>query len=172
MVAGRFPGGREDVGKTLLRGVPERDPALQAIVISAIDRSIPQSGEQGVKSTEQGFNSAEQRVPREARATRRTAIRKGGSRLKKHLGRVAEQYLADGLVMRVARLDLLREGVDVAEAALEGATGKDRIDSGRLVGPVGDGEGARNRMRAGEARPRAVHHIDWRRRTCPPVDLA
>ena len=46
--------------------------------------------------------------------------------------------MADGFVMGVAGLDLLREGVDVAEAALEGAAGEDRVDAGGLVGPVGD----------------------------------
>src|SRR6516162_5534276 len=94
-----------------------------------------------------------------ARSTNRPG-RPLGQRLKKRLGRVAEQYLADGLVMRVARLDLLREGVDVAEATLERAAGEDRVDAGGLVGPVGDGDGARNRMRAGQPRPRTVRHVD------------
>jgi hypothetical protein len=43
--------------------------------------------------------------------------------------------------MGVAGLDLLREGVDVAEAALQGAAGEDRVDAGGLVGPVGDRDG-------------------------------
>ena len=46
--------------------------------------------------------------------------------------------MADGFIMRVARLDLLRQVVDVAEAALEGVAGEDRVDAGGLVGPVGD----------------------------------
>src|SRR5260370_4102029 len=66
--------------------------------------------------------------------------------LQKHLRRLAEQHLADGFVMGVARLDLLREGVDVAEAALEGAAGEDRVDSGGLAGPVGDRYGAGSRV--------------------------
>jgi hypothetical protein len=44
--------------------------------------------------------------------------------------------------MGVARLGLLRQGVDVAEAALEGAAGEDRVDAGGLVGPVGGRNGA------------------------------
>ena len=56
----------------------------------------------------------------------------------KHFGWVAEKDLADGFVMRVARLDLLRDGVDVAEAALKWAAGEDRIDAGGFVGPIGD----------------------------------
>src|SRR5215469_15170154 len=59
------------------------------------------------------------------------------ARLQKHLGRVAEENLADGFIVGVARLDLLRQCVDVAEPALERAAGEDRIDPGRLVGPVG-----------------------------------
>ena len=47
-----------------------------------------------------------------------------GAALKKHLRRLAEQHLADGFVMGVAGLDLLREGVDIAEVALEGVPGK------------------------------------------------
>src|SRR5260370_37268232 len=69
---------------------------------------------------------------------------------KNNLWRVAEEDLAYGFVMGVARLDLLREGVDVAEAALEGAAGEDRVDAGGLVGPVGDCDGAGHRVGAGE----------------------
>ena len=46
------------------------------------------------------------------------AQREKPGNLQEHLGRVAEEDLADGLVMGVARLDLLRDGMDVAEAAL------------------------------------------------------
>src|SRR5467141_3086044 len=94
-----------------------------------------------------------------------------GTALEKHLGRVAEQYLADGLVMGIARLNLLREGVEVAEAALERAPREDRIDPGGLVGPVGDRDGAGDGVRAGEAGLGAVGHVDRCRRTRPPVDL-
>jgi hypothetical protein len=61
-------------------------------------------------------------------------------------GGVAEEDLADGFVMGVAGLDLLQEGVDVAEAALGGAAGKDRVDAGGLVGRVGDCDGAGDRV--------------------------
>jgi hypothetical protein len=57
---------------------------------------------------------------------------------KNNLWRVAEEDLAYGFVMGVPGLDLLGEGVDVAEAALEGAAGEDRVDAGGLAGPVGD----------------------------------
>ena len=57
--------------------------------------------------------------------------------LQKHLGWVAEEDLADGFVMGVARLDLLGEGVDIAEAALERAAGEDRVDTGGITGVEG-----------------------------------
>src|SRR4051794_13537506 len=82
------------------------------------------------------------------------------SGLKKHLGWVAEKDLADGFVMGVAGLDLLRHCVDVAEAALEGAAGEDRVDAGGLVGAVGDLHCACDRVGAGEAGPGAVGDVD------------
>jgi len=90
------------------------------------------------------------------------AVPKPGRALEKHLGRVAEQHLADRLVVGIARLDLLREGVDVAEAALEGAPGEDCVNPCRLVGVVGDRDGAGYRMRAGEACAGAVGDVDRR----------
>jgi hypothetical protein len=63
--------------------------------------------------------------------------------------------------MGVAGLDLLREGVDVAEAALEGAAGEDRVDAGGLVGPVGDCHGAGDRIGAGEVGSGGGRDIDW-----------
>src|SRR5260370_36041322 len=75
---------------------------------------------------------------------------------KNNLWRVAEEDLAYGFVMGVPGLDLLGEGVDVAEAALEGSAGEDRVDAGGLVGPVGDGDGAGDRVGAGEAGPGAA----------------
>jgi hypothetical protein len=62
--------------------------------------------------------------------------------LEEHLGRLAEEDLADGFVMGVARLDLLGQCVDVAEAPLERAAGEDRVDAGGFVGPVGNRDGA------------------------------
>src|SRR5271165_622163 len=56
--------------------------------------------------------------------------------LKKHLGRHAEQDLPDRLEMGAACLDLLRERVHVAEAALERAAREDRVDARSLVGEV------------------------------------
>src|SRR5205807_5898516 len=91
--------------------------------------------------------------------------------LKEHLGWVAEENLADGFVMGVARLDLLREGVDVAEAALEGAAGEDRINAGGLVGSVGDRDGAGDRVGAGEAGAGAGGDVDWSRRAGAAIDL-
>src|SRR5271156_5317850 len=73
--------------------------------------------------------------------------------------------------MRVARLDLLRHCMDVAETALERAPGEDRVDTGGLVGPVGDGEGVRYRMRAGEACTGAVRDVDRGIRARAAVDL-
>ena len=61
-----------------------------------------QSTAQFPKQAEQGFNSAEQRRLREARTSRRTLIENGGPAAKKHLGRAAEQYLADGFITPVA----------------------------------------------------------------------
>src|SRR5438270_3461551 len=80
--------------------------------------------------------------------------------LKKHLGGVDEEGFADGFVMRVCAFDLLREGVDVAEAALEGAAGEDRVDAGGLVGAVGEYDGAGDGVGAGEAGSGAVGDFD------------
>jgi hypothetical protein len=78
--------------------------------------------------------------------------------LEKHLGGIAEQHLANSLVMGVARLDLLREGVDVSEAPLERAPWEDRVDPGRLIGVVGDRDRTCYRIGAGESRPRDPSH--------------
>ena len=72
------------------------------------------------------------------------------SLLEEYFGRVAEQHLADGLIMRVARLDLLGEGVDIAKPTLERAPRKDRVDPRGLVSVVGNRNGVRNRVRAGK----------------------
>src|SRR5579859_3426267 len=49
-----------------------------------------------------------------------------------------EQILADELVMRFATLELLRDGVDVAEASLERAILEDRVRAGQAVRGVDD----------------------------------
>src|SRR5262245_59377419 len=58
------------------------------------------------------------------------------SPLKKYLGRHAEQDLPDLFEVGATRLDLLRERVHVAKAALERAAREDRVDAGCLVGEV------------------------------------
>ena len=52
--------------------------------------------------------------------------------LEKHLGWVRQEDSADGLVMHVARLDLLRYGAELAETALERTARKDRVDTAAL----------------------------------------
>src|SRR5215469_14338193 len=79
-----------------------------------------------------------QTAAKEAKSQNRPYRREKTGNLQEHLRRGAEKHLPDGLVMGVARLDLLRDGVDVAEAALERAAGKDRVDPSSLVSPVGD----------------------------------
>jgi hypothetical protein len=80
--------------------------------------------------------------------------------------------LADGFVVGVVGLDLLGDGVDVAEAALEGAAGEDRVDAGGLVGPVGDRDGARNSIEARETRPGAVRDVERPLGASPALRLA
>src|SRR3954454_1158922 len=68
--------------------------------------------------------------------------------------RVAVQHnLADRLEMRLARLDLLRQGVDVAEAPLERRAEEDRRGAGRLVDRVGDVERGADRLAAAQPHP-------------------
>jgi len=57
--------------------------------------------------------------------------------------------------MDVARLDLLRNRVDVAEPPHERAAGEDRIDSRGFVGVVGDRHGGGDGVGSGEANPAA-----------------
>jgi len=52
--------------------------------------------------------------------------------LEKHLGWVPQEDSPDGLVMHVARLDLLRDGAELAETALERTARKDRVDTAAL----------------------------------------
>ena len=78
----------------------------------------------------------------------------------KRRGRVAVEHDAgDGAVVAVARLDLLAERVDVAEAAVEGAGREDRVDPGGLVDPVGDLDRLVDRRRGGEAEAGALPHV-------------
>jgi hypothetical protein len=60
---------------------------------------------------------------------------------KKHGRRLAKQDLPNRLEMRATRLDLLGQGVDVAEAALVGAARENCIDAGRSIAEVGDIDG-------------------------------
>jgi hypothetical protein len=53
--------------------------------------------------------------------------------LKEYFGRVAEEDAAGGFVIGVARLDLLLDDVEVAEAALQRAAGQDRVDAGGCI---------------------------------------
>jgi hypothetical protein len=80
--------------------------------------------------------------------------------LKKHLGRHAEQDLPDRLEMGAACLDLLRERVHVAEAALERAAREDRVDARSLVGQVC--HLGRDRVGAGEPHAGPIGDIDRR----------
>src|SRR6185312_16642591 len=57
---------------------------------------------------------------------------------------------ADGLKMRVARLDLMRQGVDVTEAALERRADEDGRHAGGLIDVVGDADRYVDGLRAAE----------------------
>src|SRR4051794_33729079 len=70
--------------------------------------------------------------------------------LKKILGWHAEQDLSDLFEMGGAGLDLLRERVHVAEAALERAAREDRVDAGCLVREVCHLGCSLNRVGGGE----------------------
>src|SRR3954471_1552897 len=72
------------------------------------------------------------------------------ARSKKLLGRDAEQDLPDRLEMGAACLDLLRERVHVAEAALERAAREDRVDARPPGGEVCRLGRSLDRISAGE----------------------
>ena len=57
-----------------------------------------------------------------------------------------------------ARLDLLRQSVDVAEAPLEGATREDRIHPGGFIGEVRHLDRRLDRMRAAQAQSGTLRH--------------
>src|SRR5260370_39166944 len=82
--------------------------------------------------------------------------------LKKRLGRHAEQDLPDRLEMGAACLDLLRERVHVAEAALERAAREDRVDARSLVGEVCHLGRALDRIGAGEPHAGPIGYLDRR----------
>src|SRR4051812_680287 len=66
------------------------------------------------------------------------------------LGVAVQHDLTDRLEVRLARLDLLRQRVDVAEAALERRAEEDRRGAGRLVDRVGDFERCQDGLAAAE----------------------
>ncbi len=68
--------------------------------------------------------------------------------------------MPDRLEMRAARLDLLRQRMHVAEAALERAAREDRVDAGGLVGQVRDLDRAMDRVGAGEPHAGAIGEPD------------
>src|SRR3982074_3979144 len=72
------------------------------------------------------------------------------------VGIAVQHHAADGLEMRLARLDLLRQRMDVAEAALERRAEEDRPSAGGLVEPVGCLLGDMDGLRAAQPPPGAV----------------
>src|SRR5216683_3406852 len=102
------------------------------------------------------------RVLNLARGANRRLVRRTFATLKKHLGRHAEQDLPDRLEMSAACLDLLRERVHVAEAALERAAWEDRVDAGSLVGEVCYLGRALDRVGASEPHAGPVGYLDRR----------
>src|SRR5471030_513352 len=77
------------------------------------------------------------------------------------VGVAVEHHPSDVLEMRLARLDLLRQRMDVAEASLERRAEEDCRSAGRLVGAVGDLESALDRMAAGQPYAGAVLGRQW-----------
>ena len=57
---------------------------------------------------------------------------------KENLRRVTHENLANGFEMRISGLNLLREGMNIAKAALKSAIRKYRIDASLFVNPIGD----------------------------------
>ena len=72
----------------------------------------------------------------------------------------AEHDLPHRLEVRGARLDLLRQRVDVAEPPLERGAEEDRVHAGRLVGIVRHRLGRLDRKRAGQPHARSRRHVD------------
>src|SRR6202011_2996180 len=94
------------------------------------------------------------------RGANRRLVWRAFATLKKHLWRHAEQDLPDRLEMGAASLDLLRERVHVAEAALERAAREDRVDARCLVGEVRHLGRALDRVGAGEPHAGPIGHLD------------
>src|SRR5258708_13534141 len=82
---------------------------------------------------------------------------------KKDLGWHAEQDLPDRLEMSAACLDLVRERVHIAEAALERAAREDRVDARSLVGEVYHLGRPLDRVGAGEPHAGPIGYLDRRR---------
>src|ERR1700680_386688 len=94
------------------------------------------------------------------RSANRRLVWRTFATLKKRLGRHAEQDLPDRLEMGAACLDLLRERVHVAEAALERAAREDRVDARSLVGEVCHLGRALDRIGAGEPHAGPIGYLD------------
>src|ERR1700733_13527332 len=62
--------------------------------------------------------------------------------------------------MRLTRLDLLRQGMDVAEASLERGAGEDRRSAGGLVDVVGDLDRRSDRVGATEPHAQTGMEVD------------
>jgi len=71
-----------------------------------------------------------------------------------------------------AGLDLLRERVHVAEAALERAARENRIDAGCLVGEVDHLGRALDRVGAGEPHAGPIGHFDRRHTVADQIDFS
>src|SRR4051812_41012413 len=76
------------------------------------------------------------------------------------VGVEAEEVATDGLVMLAATLDLLRHCMGVAEAALEGLTGKDGGSSGRVVDDVRHLRGALDGVGGGQPQVNALLEVE------------
>ena len=72
----------------------------------------------------------------------------------------AKQYLPHRFEMCCARLDLLRQRMDVAEPAFERGTQENRIRAGRLVGIIRDRLGGLDGERTGQPHASPCRHID------------
>src|SRR5262249_33847717 len=85
---------------------------------------------------------------------------RGGTTSKERCRRLPQRGLPNHLEMGAARLDLLRQGVDVAEAALEPTARENRIHSGSPVGEISYFNGSMDGVNAGKPHTRAVRQAD------------
>ncbi len=118
------------------------------------DRELDRQNDRGQRGVI--FGSAFKAAPRGQTGT------SSGFHAKETPRRHAEQDLPDRLEMRAACLDLLRERVHVAEAALERAAQKDRVDARGLVGEVRHLGRALDRVGAGEPHAGPIDDRDRR----------